>query len=287
GALWLKEVEGRGEGDRRGRSEAIKTFLMSVLRNRLGDPYALAAVRSVARSLYDRPARQGKTRGEWKTHFVKDEAGHDSLEGWTAADMLSRVAGHSRFLSVLSGAGVASATPSASTDTSSAEESTTVGANPSSGLLLHAQKELLRLLLLLVSAVHGERESSAETQGVLTEVGRALVQPLLAVYGASMSEVDQVVVRLLRLLQEGDVPVDPNAAKWGEAAVAAAASQVSGTLCFGGRHSFGAGGGAGLHQQWKWFTAAVDQRRMRWAIEGFPIDRPLEPPQMPWEVSYG
>lgn len=89
----------------------------------------------------------------------------------------------------------------------------------------------------------------------------------------------QLIVRLLRLLQASGVPLDPSTCRWGPAA-AAVATAVSGTP---GVRKDAAALETTLRASCAWVVGAFEPRRLRASIEGFPIERELEPPAFPFE----
>ncbi|CAN0590781.1 unnamed protein product, partial [Ectocarpus sp. 12 AP-2014] len=88
----------------------------------------------------------------------------------------------------------------------------------------------------------------------------------------------QLIVRLLRLLQASGVPLDPSTCRWGPAA-SASATAVSGAPAV---HK-DAALEMTLRASCAWLVGAFEPRRLRASIEGFPIERELEPSAFPFE----
>ncbi|CAM9109591.1 unnamed protein product [Choristocarpus tenellus] len=99
-----------------------------------------------------------------------------------------------------------------------------------------------------------------------------------------MSEEDQVVVRLLYLLQRAGAPLDPNLAKWGSATATSNTSETHPLFLTKGGGGGQGGAGSGLRQKWEWLIAAFDPRRLKFSLEMFPIDRPVDPPPTSYET---
>ncbi|CAM9627676.1 unnamed protein product, partial [Choristocarpus tenellus] len=94
-------LDGEGESvevwrGRKRREAAVDSFLRAVLKNRFEDHFSLEVVRLVSMSLFAPVCLPRGTRGQLELAAV------GGLEGWSAAEMLERVVGHSRFFPVLS-----------------------------------------------------------------------------------------------------------------------------------------------------------------------------------------
>lgn len=100
---------------------------------------------------------------------------------------------------------------------------------------------------------------------------------------------EQLIVRLLRLLQASGLPLDPNICRWGPNAaveaphMSATGAAATASVVVGGNPAIAKA--SSPSRGCAWLMSAFEPRRLRASIEAFPIERELEPPPFCFEVG--